>query len=101
MALMTICEGISKVEETVFENRFMHVAELQKMGALIVTEGKEARIAGVPKLKGANVKATDLRAGAALVLAGLIADGVTSVGDIYHIDRGYNNICLLYTSRCV
>lgn len=92
MALMTICEGISKVEETVFENRFMHVAELQKMGALIVTEGKEARIAGVPKLKGANVKATDLRAGAALVLAGLIADGVTSVGDIYHIDRGYNNI---------
>ncbi len=92
MALMTVCEGISKVEETVFENRFMHVDELNKMGALIVTEGKEARIAGVPKLKGANVKATDLRAGAALILVGLIAEGITAVSDIYHIDRGYNNI---------
>ncbi|MDO5718058.1 MAG: UDP-N-acetylglucosamine 1-carboxyvinyltransferase [Tissierellia bacterium] len=92
MALMTICEGISKVEETVFENRFMHVDELLKMGALIVTEGKEARIAGVPSLKGANVRATDLRAGAALILAGLVAEGTTAINDIYHIDRGYNNI---------
>lgn len=91
MALMTVCSGQSLVEETVFENRFMHVKELQKMGALIVTEGKEARIAGVPGLKGASVSATDLRAGAALVLAGLVAEGETIVSDIYHIDRGYNN----------
>lgn len=92
MALMTISDGQSKVEETVFENRFMHVAEFQKMGALIVTEGKEARIAGVPKLKGAEVKATDLRAGAALVTLGLVAEGVTAVGNIYHIDRGYHDL---------
>lgn len=92
MTLMTVCNGNSKVVETVFENRFMHVAELQKMGALIVTEGKEAIIAGIPKLKGAKVVATDLRAGAALVLAGLIAEGETLVGDIYHIDRGYHDL---------
>ncbi|MFC4368781.1 UDP-N-acetylglucosamine 1-carboxyvinyltransferase [Citroniella saccharovorans] len=91
MALMTICDGQSKVEETVFENRFMHVQELQKMGALIVTEGKEARIAGVPKLTGAEVRATDLRAGAALVTAGLVAEGETRVSDIFHIDRGYHD----------
>ena len=79
MALMTICEGNSKVIETVFENRFMHVEELRKMGAIIATEGKEANIAGVEKLNGAVVKATDLRAGAALVLAGLVAKGETVV----------------------
>lgn len=92
MALTTVLEGQSKVTETVFENRFMHVEELQKMGALIVTEGKEARIAGVPKLKGATVKATDLRAGAALILAGMVAEGTTRVTEIYHIDRGYEDI---------
>lgn len=89
MALMCMCDGNSKVEETVFENRFMHVDELVKMGAIIATEGKEARIAGVPKLHGASVRATDLRAGAALVLAGTVAEGQTEVYDIYHIDRGY------------
>lgn len=89
MTLMCVCKGNSKVEETVFENRFMHVDELIKMGAIIATEGKEARIAGVPKLVGADVKATDLRAGAALVLAGTVAEGETTVNDIYHIDRGY------------
>ena len=92
MTLMTVCNGNSKVVETVFENRFMHVAELQKMGALIVTEGKEAIIAGIPKLKEAKIVTTDLRAGAALVLAGLIAEGETLVSDIYHIDRGYHDL---------
>lgn len=91
MALTTICKGQSKIEETVFENRFMHVDELRRMGALIVTDGNEARIEGVPKLHGAEVRATDLRAGAALVLAGLVAEGETVVRDIYHIDRGYSN----------
>ncbi len=91
MALMTICGDESKVEETVFENRFLHVRELVKMGALIVTEGNEARIRGVPGLRGASVKATDLRGGAALVLAGLVAEGESRVYDVYHIDRGYSN----------
>ena len=91
MALMAVAKGSSKVEETVFENRFMHVDELIKMGAVIATEGKEARIAGVDMLKGAQVRATDLRAGAALVLAGTVAEGQTEVYDIYHIDRGYYN----------
>lgn len=89
MALMTIAKGQSHVEETVFENRFMHVDELNKMGALIVTEGNEAVIRGVDRLIGAKVNATDLRAGAALILAGLVADGETQVHDIFHIDRGY------------
>lgn len=92
MALMTICDGESKIQETVFENRFMHVEQLQKMGAAIATEGNEASIAGVDSLQGATVKSTDLRAGAALILAGLVADGTTNVTDIYHIDRGYDDI---------
>ncbi|MDO5755243.1 MAG: UDP-N-acetylglucosamine 1-carboxyvinyltransferase [Tissierellia bacterium] len=92
MALMSVVDGQSKVEETVFENRFMHVEELTKMGAIIATDGSEARIAGVPQLKGAKVRATDLRAGAALVLAGLTTEEETTVSDIYHIDRGYNDI---------
>lgn len=91
MAYLCVCNDQAKVTETVFENRFMHVEELTKMGAIIATSGKEARIAGVNKLHGAEVKATDLRAGAALVLAGLVADGITTVGNIYHIDRGYND----------
>ncbi|WP_100065471.1 UDP-N-acetylglucosamine 1-carboxyvinyltransferase [Miniphocaeibacter massiliensis] len=92
MALLTIADGQSKVTETVFENRFMHVDELLRMGAIIATDAREARIAGVPKLKGAEVKATDLRAGAALILAGLVAEGKTYISDIYHIDRGYDDI---------
>lgn len=91
MAYLCICENHAKVTETVFENRFMHVEELNKMGAIIATSGKEARIAGVNKLIGAEVKATDLRAGAALVLAGLVAEGTTTITNVYHIDRGYNN----------
>lgn len=90
MTLLTICEGDSVVKETVFENRFMHVAELQKMKALIITDGNEARIKGVPKLIGADLRATDLRAGASCVLAGLVAEGETNVYDIYHIFRGYH-----------
>lgn len=92
MALMTVCEGESRIQETVFENRFMHVEELMKMGAVIATSGNRATIAGVSKLHGADVKATDLRAGAALVMAGLVATGKTRVFDIYHIDRGYSNL---------
>ena len=91
MAYLCVCEDQAKVTETVFENRFMHVKELNKMGAIIATSGKEARIAGVRKLSGAEVNATDLRAGAALVLAGLVAEGTTTIGNIYHIDRGYND----------
>ena len=92
MALMTVCEGESRIQETVFENRFMHVEQLMKMGAVIATSGNRATIAGVEKLHGADVKATDLRAGAALVMAGLVAKGTTRVFDIYHIDRGYSNL---------
>lgn len=92
MALMTVCEGESRIQETVFENRFMHVEELMKMGAVIATSGNRATIAGVEKLHGADVKATDLRAGAALVMAGLAAKGTTRVFDIFHIDRGYSNL---------
>ena len=92
MALMTIADGRSFVTETVFENRFMHVEELIRMGADIHTEGRSATIQGVPKLMGCQVRATDLRAGAAMILAGLVADGITEIGDIYHIDRGYEDI---------
>lgn len=94
MALMTICQGTSVVTETVFENRFMHVDEFKRMGAKIRIEGRSAIVEGVPRLKGASVNATDLRAGAALVLAGLVAEGETEVGYLYHIDRGYDNLVL-------
>lgn len=92
MTLMTVAKGESIVEETVFENRFMHVDELRKMNALIVTEGNEARVMGVPNLVGAQVRATDLRAGASLLIAGLVAEGHTDVYDIYHIERGYYDV---------
>lgn len=92
MAMMTIGDGISTVTETVFENRFMHVGELRRMGANIEVEGRKAIVHGVPFLQGAFVRATDLRAGAALVLAGLAAHGVTEVGDLRHIDRGYDHL---------
>lgn len=92
MAMMTIGDGTSMVTETVFENRFMHVGELRRMGANIEVEGRKAIVHGVPFLQGAFVRATDLRAGAALVLAGLAAHGVTEVGDLRHIDRGYDHL---------
>lgn len=89
MAYLTTVEGSSTVIETVFENRFMHVAQLGKMGASIETAGNKANIKGNSKLRGCNVIATDLRAGAALVLAGLVAEGKTEISEIYHIERGY------------
>jgi len=91
-ALNAIAEGVGTITETVFENRFMHVQELQRMGADISLEGNTAIIKGVPRLTGAPVMATDLRASASLVLAGLIAEGETIVDRIYHVDRGYQNI---------
>ena len=92
MALLTICEGSSVVIETVFENRFMHVDELKRMGADIKIDGKSAIIRGIDNLTGAQVKASDLRAGAALIIAGLVAEGKTEIDNIYHIDRGYVDI---------
>jgi UDP-N-acetylglucosamine 1-carboxyvinyltransferase len=91
-ALMSKAEGTSMIIETIFENRFMHVSELKRMGANIKIEGRSAIIEGKPELQGATVKATDLRAGAALILAGLGANGVTEITDILHIDRGYIRI---------
>ncbi len=91
-ALLATTDGISVVSEHVFPNRFMHVAELKRMGANIDLQGPTAVITGVPKLSGAPVMASDLRASAALVLAGLQADGVTEVNRVYHIDRGYESI---------
>ncbi len=98
MALMAILEGDSKVMETVFENRFMHANELIKMGADITIDDRAAILKGVKSLKGAQVKASDLRAGAALVLAGLVADGTTEIENVYHIDRGYDGIEAKFTS---
>ncbi len=89
MAFLTTVEGSSVVIETVFENRFMHVAELNRMGANIKIEGRKAFVQGAKELDGAQVIATDLRAGAALVLAGLVADGTTEISEIYHVERGY------------
>jgi UDP-N-acetylglucosamine 1-carboxyvinyltransferase len=91
-ALNAIADGVSTITETVFENRFMHVHELQRMGAKIRLEGNTAICTGVEKLAGAPVMATDLRASASLVLAGLVAKGQTRVDRIYHVDRGYQNI---------
>lgn len=91
-ALLSITEGISVVTDSVFPQRFMHVAELKRMGANIELEGSTAIIHGVPKLEGAPVMASDLRASAALVLAGLAAEGTTEVRRVYHIDRGYEGI---------
>lgn len=92
VALNTIAEGTATVVETVFENRFMHVQELQRMGADIEVEGNTAIVRGVEKLSGAPIMATDLRASASLVMAGLVAEGETDVQRIYHIDRGYEII---------
>ncbi|MCR4440682.1 MAG: UDP-N-acetylglucosamine 1-carboxyvinyltransferase [Peptococcaceae bacterium] len=92
MALMSIAHGTSILTETVFENRFMHAEELRRMGADIKTEGRSAVVEGVPRLTGAPVKASDLRAGAALIIAGLAAEGETEISNVFHIDRGYDNI---------
>lgn len=92
MALMTIAEGTGVVSESVFENRYKHVDELRRMGADIKIEGRAAIIKGIPKLSGTYVEATDLRAGAALILAGLAAEDATVIENVGHIDRGYENI---------
>jgi UDP-N-acetylglucosamine 1-carboxyvinyltransferase len=92
MSLMALAEGTSVINETIFENRFTHVAELRRMGANIQTEGRSAIVKGVPKLSAAPVMATDLRASASLILAGLAAEGQTVVSRIYHLDRGYEHI---------
>jgi UDP-N-acetylglucosamine 1-carboxyvinyltransferase len=92
MALNTVAEGVSKVTETIFENRFMHVQEMQRLGANIDIDGNTALVRGVAELEGATVMATDLRASASLVLAGLVAKGQTVIERIYHLDRGYENL---------
>jgi len=92
MALMSVARGTSVIIETVFDNRYMHVNELRRMGAYIKIDGRSAVVQGIPRLTGARVKATDLRAGAALVLAGLVARGQTEIYDIHHLDRGYHNL---------
>ena len=89
MVLMTQARGLSKIKENIFENRFMHVPELRRMGANIEIKNKTAYITGPSKLNGAEVMATDLRASVSLVLAGLIANNRTIVNRIYHLDRGY------------
>lgn len=92
MSLLTIAEGTSMITETVFENRFMHAGELKRMGANIMIDSRSAVIEGVKKLTGTQVKATDLRAGAALILSALAAEGDTEISDIYHVERGYFKI---------
>ncbi|MDO8518550.1 MAG: UDP-N-acetylglucosamine 1-carboxyvinyltransferase, partial [Deltaproteobacteria bacterium] len=92
MALLAVADGVSVISENIFENRFMHVGELNRMGADIKMEGKTAIVRGVEKLLAAPIMATDLRASASLVLAGLAAEGVTDIHRVYHIDRGYERI---------
>ena len=92
MALATRAQGTSVITETIFENRMMHVQELLRLGADIEVEGNTAVVKGVPRLTGANVMATDLRASACLVIAGLLAEGETTIDRIYHLDRGYERI---------
>ena len=92
MALLLTAEGHKVITETVFENRFMHVAEFRRMNANITVEGRSAKIQGKSQLQGAQVKATDLRAAAALILAGLVAEGTTQVTELKHLDRGYANL---------
>jgi UDP-N-acetylglucosamine 1-carboxyvinyltransferase len=92
MALMTLAKGTSRITETIFENRFMHVQELARLGARIHLDGETATIEGVPKLKGAQVMATDLRASVSLVIAALAAEGETIVNRVYHLDRGFERL---------
>jgi UDP-N-acetylglucosamine 1-carboxyvinyltransferase len=91
-ALNSVAEGVGRIKETVFENRFMHIQEMIRLGMKVVIDGNTATIEGVEKLKAAPVMATDLRASASLVLTGLVAEGETPVERIYHIDRGYECI---------
>ena len=91
-ALLSVVPGRSLIAESIWENRHKHIDELKKMGAIIKVEGRTAIIDGIEKLAGAKVIATDLRAGAAMVIAGLVADGETEILDIEHIDRGYPHI---------
>jgi UDP-N-acetylglucosamine 1-carboxyvinyltransferase len=92
MVLMSIANGQSVISETIFENRFIHVSELRRLGADITVSGNTAVVRGVPHLSGAPVMATDLRASASLILAGLVARGETEVSRVYHLDRGYHAI---------
>jgi len=92
MVLNAVASGASSVTETIFENRFMHVQELQRLGAHIHVDGRTALIEGGSQLSGANVMATDLRASASLVIAGLVAKGETLIDRIYHLDRGYDRM---------
>jgi UDP-N-acetylglucosamine 1-carboxyvinyltransferase len=92
MSMMAIGSGLSVITETIFENRFMHVSELLRMGADIVIQGNHAIVRGVPKLRGAKTMATDLRASASLILAGLAAEGTSELSRVYHLDRGYEAI---------
>jgi UDP-N-acetylglucosamine 1-carboxyvinyltransferase len=92
MAMMCVCPGRSVITETVFENRFMHVPELRRMGARIETRNNTAIVEGGAPLSGASVMATDLRASASLIIAGLVAEGETIVRRVYHLDRGYERI---------
>jgi len=92
MVLMSIADGTSMISETIFENRFIHVSELIRMGADIKVDGNIAMVKGVPNLSGAPVMATDLRASASLILAGLVAVGTSQVNRVYHLDRGYESI---------
>ena len=92
MALMTLADGVSVIDEKIFENRFMHAPELTRMGANIAVDGGRATVTGVPGLRGAPVMATDLRASISLLLAGLAAEGETSVSRVYHLDRGYERV---------
>ena len=92
MSLLSVADGASMVTETIFENRYMHVPELTRMGAKIVVHGSSAMIRGVPKLRGAEVMATDLRASVSLVIAALAAEGETMIHRVYHLDRGYERL---------
>jgi UDP-N-acetylglucosamine 1-carboxyvinyltransferase len=92
MALTATARGTSVIRETIFENRFMHVQELARLGADIQLQGDTAMIRGVSKLRGAPVMATDLRASVSLVIAGLIADGETMINRVYHLDRGFEHL---------
>jgi UDP-N-acetylglucosamine 1-carboxyvinyltransferase len=92
MAMLTLAKGASVLTETIFENRYMHVPELARMGADIQVNGRSAVVRGVPRLTGAPVMATDLRASMSLVLAGLAAEGETQVARVYHLDRGYERL---------
>ena len=92
MALMSIADGASMITETIFENRFMHVPELCRMGANIAVHESASMVRGVPALSGASVMATDLRASVSLVLAGLAAEGETVINRVYHLDRGYERL---------